>query len=109
MAVKTMAVDLTETNTMSVTPQGGTEELYPYAGASLRVSFYYPWEFDYTVNPPQRVKGTPQYAVDFHTADGRKLRIPMGLVSNQGTWVNTEPGATIALDDIQAKIDAATN
>lgn len=109
MAVKTMAVDLTETNTMSVTPQGGTEELYPYAGAALRVSSYYKWELDESLTPPQRVAGDPQYAVDFHTADGRKLRIPMGLVSNQGAWVNTAPGATIALDAIQAKIDAATN
>lgn len=47
-----------------------------------------------------------QYVVRLSMRNGRWFDIPMGLVSNQGTWVNTDAGASTAIEDLTSTTPA---
>ena len=108
ISVKSCAVDLTNDYTMEVTPEDGVAENFRY-GEMAEVSEHVSYNWFMAGTPvPQYTKGDPDYHVKIRLTDERVLMLPMGNVSNQGTWVNTSSVVAIAVAVIIAKIEAAT-
>lgn len=114
MARNEMQVDLSDTNYLTVTTVDpavlSLPVTLPFAGATLKPTYTFNFEFDMTQDPPQRsfAQGV-EFRVQMILADGRMLSIPMGRVNNQPTWTADNDGLTACLAAIGAKIDAATN
>jgi hypothetical protein len=108
MSILTATVTL-GTGSITVTPSGGTA-IGVVGGNIMDVQIFssqiqpflnLPTYIDDTVFPP----GTPyeamnpasvQWYVKVVFIDERYLDLPMGRITNQGTWVNTGAGAEIA-------------
>ena len=54
---------------------------------------------------PAGYTARPQWIISIRNSDqARPLVIPMGQVTNQGTWVNTQAGAIIAQEAVAAAL-----
>ena len=101
----TIQVTVTAGQQMEVTIVGGDTQTYPAVGFSGAAVLRKP-RFVYGVdnNDTTWLPSTPpiDYYVRCHFQDQRFFDIPMGYVSNQGSWVNTQVGANACVTSLKA-------
>lgn len=103
------------TNGVVITPTGGVAtEVKSHSVASLQVfaskpqpQLALPASITGTVFPPgvpvnDLVPANAQWYVRININDGTYVDLPMGSITNKGTWVNTQAGAEIARTEVSA-------